>query len=136
MRSIQATDSTLTSVIPLKVTVKPSKSTGHASSTAKPSKVLKSSSGLCNEIHHSIVFHNDGIPLLVSSALLRSRNMGQIDLARLKKFNGKWIVEMAEVKSSQMGRDQMLIGQQGRLCLAQQFLAGIFGHTTRLIYLI
>lgn len=135
MKSTQITDSTLTSVTLPKVTAKQLKSTDHASSTAKPSKVLKSSLGLKNEIAHSASFHSDGIPLLISSSLLRSRNMGQIDLARLKNCCGHWEVELAEVKSSQVGFDQMLRGQKNRISASQQFLASIFGHPTRLLYL-
>jgi hypothetical protein len=61
--------------------------------------------------------------------------MGQIDLARINKCHGAWVLELAEVKSSQMGHQQMLRGQQGRISCAQQFLAGVFGMNSSLIHL-
>lgn len=96
----------------------------------------KSSSGLLNEIEHSVSFHAEGVPLLVSPSLLRQRFLGQIDLARLRKDRAGWLVEIAEVKSSETGTEKMLQGQRRRLFGAQKFLSGLFGSRSKLISLI
>lgn len=106
---------------------------GPALSIEKPLKALKNSSGLDNEIHFSHQFHSVGIPLLVSPTLLRLRNLGQIDLARLKKEAEGWVVEIGEVKSSTVGEEQMEKSQKRRLFFSQHFLAGLFGHPTKLV---
>jgi hypothetical protein len=98
--------------------------------------VLKSSLGLKNELYFSKDFHREGLPLLVSSLLLRKRNLGQIDLGRLNKDQMGWIVEIGEVKSSQTGVEQMELFQRKRLFSAQNFLSGLFGHRTKFIRLI
>lgn len=89
--------------------------------------------GLTQEIAASQSFHLDGIPLLVSSTLLRSRQLGQIDLARIRVDKQGWLIELAEVKSSQLGVEQMERSQKRRLFASQHFLSGIFGHRSRLI---
>jgi hypothetical protein len=114
---------------------KPLKITAPASSIVKPLRVLKNSSGPKNEIKCSLQFHSKGIPLLVSPTLLRLRNLGQIDLARVTKDNEGWIVEIGEVKSSIIGVEQMQRGQKKRLFSSQHFLAGLLGHRTRLLSL-
>lgn len=103
--------------------------------TEKPSKGLRNSSGLKQEISISKNFHGEGIPLLISPLLLRNRNLGQIDVARMKKDNGGWLLEIAEVKSSEMGIAQMELFQKKRLYSSQHFLAGLFGCRTKLISL-
>jgi hypothetical protein len=70
---------------------------------------------------------------LVSAGLLRSRNLGQIDLARLIKDRNGWILEIGEVKSSLMGEEHMLKQQQKRIFFAQNFLAALFGHRTKFV---
>ena len=107
-----------------------------AKSIEKPSKVLKSSSGLLNEIKFSRYFHQVGIPLLVSSALLRKRNLGQLDLGRLRKDHEGWLIEVGEVKSSEVGELHMSLFQKNRLYAAQRFLSGLFGLRSKLIRLI
>ena len=102
----------------------------------KASKALKSSSGSNQEIHFSKSFHSEGIPLLVSPALLRERNLGQLDLARLRKNSIGWILEVGEVKSSVVGEEMMERSQLKRISSAQNFLAGLFGHPTKLIRLV
>jgi hypothetical protein len=84
----------------------------------------------------SIPFHSEGCPLLVSSALLRSRDMGQVDLSRLRKVHGNWVIEIAEVKSSLLGGEMFLRGQRGRLHSSQKFLSGILGYPSRLVCLL
>ena len=88
--------------------------------------------GLHTELKVSIDFHQKGVPLLVSSTLLRSRSLGQIDLARITYDREGWMIEIGEVKSSQMGVEQMERSQRKRLYSAQNFLAGLFGHRTSL----
>jgi hypothetical protein len=84
----------------------------------------------------SLTFHVRGIPLLVSASLLRERNLGQIDLARLIKDGEGWVVELAEVKSSSVGLESMERAQKRRLMSSQQFLASLFGHRTKLLRMI
>lgn len=109
---------------------------GHVLFTGKPSKVSKNSSGHKLEIEFSKDFHSEGLPLLVSPALLRSRDLGQIDLARLKKDKEGWVVEVGEVKSSELGVEQMVKSQMRRLFASQKFLASVFGHRTKLVRLV
>lgn len=134
MNSIHNMDLNHITDIPPRRTVKPLKNSGLASSIEKPSKVLKSSSlGIKSEIFCSIEFHEVGIPMLVSSVLLRLRDLGQIDLARLKKDQLDWVLEIAEVKSSEMGKLQMEKNQKIRLMHTQKFLSSLLGHRTKLI---
>lgn len=92
--------------------------------------------GLKAEIECSHAFHADGIPLLISPLLLRSRDMGQVDLARLRKLEWEWVIEIGEVKSSMMGAESMLRSQRNRLFSTQRFLSGLFSSRSRLIHLI
>ncbi len=81
-------------------------------------------------------FHSDGIPLLVSARLLRSRDLGQIDLSRIRKDREGWLLEIGEVKSSEVGAFQMERFQKMRLYAAQKFLSGLFGFRSKLIRLV
>ena len=105
----------------------------HALSTERVLKALRNTSGLKNEILFSRTFHSEGCPLLVSPLILRTRNLGQIDLARVRKDKNDWILEIAEVKSSLIGQEQFLRSQKMRLISAQKFLSGIFGFKSKLI---
>jgi hypothetical protein len=67
--------------------------------------------------------------------LLRERDLGQIDLARLMKKE-HWVIEIAEVKSSAMGFESFERGQRKRIILAGNFFSGIFGHSVRFIRLV
>lgn len=136
MNSTHNTDLTPTTDIQRPNTEVPSKSTGLVQSTEKHSKVLKSSSGLFNEMKFSEEFHSDGIPLLVSARLLRSRDLGQIDLSRIRKDRDGWLLEIGEVKSSEVGAFQMERFQKARLYAAQKFLSGLFGFRSKLIRLV
>jgi hypothetical protein len=102
-------------------------------SIAKVSKGLRNSCGLENEKQFSEKFHSTGHALLVSPQLLRLRNLGQIDLARLREDKGGWIVEIGEVKSSQLGFANMEAHQKGRIMSTQSFLSALFGHRTKLL---
>jgi hypothetical protein len=92
--------------------------------------------GLQQELKTSELFHQTGIPLLVSSKILRSRQMGQIDLARLIKEKDGWCVEVGEVKSSQMGSENFERSQKKRLWGAIRFLCGLFGNRGKLTVLV
>lgn len=107
----------------------------HALSTERVLRALRNTSGLKNEIHFSKTFHSQGSPLLVSPLILRFRDLGQIDLARLRKDKTDWILEIVEVKSSRVGQELLLRGQKIRLLNAQKFLSGIFGVRSKLITL-
>lgn len=88
------------------------------------------------EICLSKSFHHEFcLPLLVSQNLLRRRNLGQIDLARLIKDKNEWLLEIGEVKSSTTGQQQMERLQKLRLYSTQSFLGAIFGYHSRLIVL-
>lgn len=136
MSSTLNTASTLTLATQQKVTGKQSRSSALAPFTARHSKALKNSLALQLEIDFSKTFHAGGIPLLVSPKLLRSRFMGQLDVARFRKNrDGSWIIEVGEVKSSETGTEMLLRGQRKRLLSAINFLAGIFGYSAKLILL-
>ena len=53
------------------------------------------------ESSHSKIFHQKGVPFLVSSLVLRSQNLGQIDIAILEKnHKNAWVLKVIETKSS------------------------------------
>lgn len=107
----------------------------HAPSTEKPSKALKNLFGTNLEKKISQEFHQEGIPLLVSPLVLRSRKLGQIDLSRLVKKKEAWRIEVVEVKSSFVGAVQMGRYQKFRLSSAQKFLSSVFGYPSSLVTL-
>lgn len=94
----------------------------------KPSKGLRNLSGRKRELHYSLEFHQQNIPLLVSSLVLRSRNLGQIDIAII---NSKKIIEVFEIKSSEQG-SHLSFHQRQRLNSALLFLTLIFNLSGRI----
>jgi hypothetical protein len=96
---------------------------------------MKKTKGLETEKLFSKSFHSFGIPILVSAKLLRQRQLGQLDLVRLKKDLGGWMLEVGEVKSSMIGLESMERSQKKRISAAQNFLSGIFSARTRLLKL-
>ena len=134
MSSTRNTDLIYTQAIQPNSIERPSKLMGQVPFIERPSKVSKNS-GLTSELTFSESFHREGIPLLVSSVLLRKRNLGQVDLVRLKKDPTGWVVEVGEVKSSEMGIFSMERNQKQRIFSTQNFLAMIFGYRTKLIRL-
>lgn len=96
---------------------------------------MKKTNGLNREKQYSLAFHTSGIPVLVSAQLLRYRQLGQLDLVRLKRDQLGWLLEVGEVKSSSMGIENMERFQKRRINSAQNFLSGIFSARTRLIKL-
>lgn len=135
MSFIHNTDSIHTSGIQQKSTVSQSRSMARVPFTGRRSKALRNTSGLKRELQSSKSFHAEGLPLLVSSLLLRERLMGQIDLARLQKDKEGWVIEVAEVKSSDLGAQAIIRGQRSRIFHAIKFLSGIFGHRSKFILL-
>jgi hypothetical protein len=91
--------------------------------------VLKKSSlqGLRLEAETSTEFHRNALPILVSSSFLRSRQLGQLDLVKLVKNKKGLSLEVAEVKSSQMGTEATLRHQRRRLMASASYLASLFG---------
>jgi hypothetical protein len=67
--------------------------------------------------------------------LLRKRELGQLDLARLVKKDS-WVIEIAEVKSSDMGVENFERGQRKRIVSAGNFLSGMFGYPVKFIRLV
>jgi hypothetical protein len=58
--------------------------------------------------------------------------MGQIDLARIVKEKGAWMIELGEVKSSCVGEEQWFRRQKSRLQKSQIFLSALLGHSGRI----
>lgn len=135
MNSIPTTDLPNTSVTLQQNIDRPLPNLVPARFTEKPLKVCASLSGLQLEQKHSLDFHAEGIPVLVSPQLLRSRDLGQLDLIRLNKDKQGWMLEVAEVKSSQTGAEASLRGQRSRIFSAQNFLSSLLGVRTRFCYL-
>lgn len=92
-------------------------------------------SGQKLELQHSLKFHAEGIPLLISPDLLRKRDLGQLDLSRMQKKDS-WVIEIAEVKSSSVGEDAFIRNQRRRIVSAGKFLSGIFGAPVKFIRLV
>ncbi len=57
--------------------------------------------GDMHESKTSHIYHRAGVPALISSLVLRSKNLGQIDIAYLKRNKNKsWVLVIIETKSS------------------------------------
>ncbi len=105
---------------------------GQARFIGKRSRASGNSSGLRLEKTKSVDFHSTGIPLLISPDLLRKRDLGQLDLVRMTK-KASWTIEVAEVKSSDVGLASLERGQRRRIIGAMNFLSRIFGYPSRFI---
>lgn len=72
------------------------------------------------EAQASKYFHRECVPALVSSLILRSKNLGQIDVAYLERDHKKiWVLKIVETKSSVYpSRNQMM-----RLRRTQDYLS-------------
>ena len=73
-------------------------------------------------------YHSLGTPCLVSSVILRSRDLGQIDVAYLQKKGMNWQLQIIEVKSKIYPSSK----QMRRLVKAQDFLARVLEMETHL----
>lgn len=52
------------------------------------------------------------------------------------KKRGEWVIEIAEVKSSDVGLETLERGQRKRILGAGNFLSGIFGASIKFIRLV
>jgi hypothetical protein len=64
---------------------------------------------------------------LISPALLRIRNLGQLDLVKISKDKYGRIIEIGEVKSSLLGIESAQKGQKLRLLASGRFISGLLG---------
>lgn len=74
------------------------------------------------------LFHRRGHPCLISSLVLRSRGMGQIDVATLQKIGTRKVLTLVEVKTSTVPGSF----QWQRLKKSQDFLAKLLEVETKL----
>jgi hypothetical protein len=102
---------------------------GKASKECVSTSSLK---GSASEKNVSQVFHQQGIPLLISAKVLRSRGCGQIDLAR---FVESQKIECLEVKSSVTGL-KTSIKQRYRILKSSDFLAKVFNSSISMRYFV
>ncbi len=100
---------------------------GQVQYTEKLSKASKNLSGLKNELFYSEKIHHQNIPLLVSSRVLRSRNLGQVDIVSITSSR---VIEVVEVKSSLQG-SHLKYSQYRRLNDTLIFLTAIFNLSGR-----
>lgn len=81
------------------------------------------------ESSHSLTLHQKGVPALVSSLVLRSQNLGQIDIAYLEKNSKKaWVLKIVEMKSSVYPSQMQLI----RLRKTQDYLSRVLDVESKL----
>jgi hypothetical protein len=79
----------------------------------------------------SVVFHQNirCVPALISSLVLRSQNLGQIDIAFLEKNNKKkWVLKIIETKFSQFPCRMQLM----RLKRSQDYLSKVLDVESKL----
>ncbi len=77
----------------------------------------------------SLSFHRRGVPVLVSSLVLRSQNLGQIDTALLEKNQKKaWVLKIIETKSSLYPGSKQLF----RLRKTQDYLSRVLEIESKL----
>ncbi len=86
----------------------------------------KISKGDVSESQVSLWFHQEGVGVLVSSLVLRSRGCGQVDVARIIQKDKKLRIQVGEVKSSVIGKNCVKINQRKRLLRSLELLAQIF----------
>lgn len=77
----------------------------------------------------SEIFHQKGVPALISSLVLRSQNLGQVDIVYLEKNNQKkWVLKIIEAKTSMYpSRFQM-----ARLLKTQDYLGRVLDVESKL----
>jgi hypothetical protein len=95
-----------------------------------------SSKGKKSELKVSENIHANGIPLLISSQFLRSRGCGQVDLARFIYKKDKLVLEVIEVKSSQLGKQTSKTRQRRRLQYTCNLLGSLFHIPVKLRYMV
>lgn len=81
------------------------------------------------ESNLSLKFHHKGVPALVSSAVLRSLNLGQVDIVYLEKnLSNQWVLKIIETKFSQYPSHQ----QMRRLRRTQDYLSRVLEMESKL----
>ncbi|MBC7714991.1 MAG: hypothetical protein H7177_16715 [Rhizobacter sp.] len=81
------------------------------------------------ESDSSISFHKMGVPALVSPMVLRSHNLGQIDIAFLERRTDKtWVLNIIETKSSHYPS----VHQMKRLRKTQDYLSRVLEMPAKL----
>ncbi len=82
-------------------------------------------------------YHNDYLPLLISTKVMRSYRMSQIDLAFFSKekrregINCSWNINILEIKNYPL----LTFTQKSRLRKSSNFISKIFNLSVRLDYL-
>lgn len=77
----------------------------------------------------SLKFHHQGVPALISSALLRSLNLGQVDIVYLERNHSrKWVIKIIETKFSQYPSQQQMM----RLRRTQDYLSRVLEMESKL----
>ncbi len=85
--------------------------------------------GDIHESDSSFDLHHLGVPALISSLVLRSQNLGQVDVAYLQKsFSKSWVLYLIEVKSSQYPT----VFQMKRLRRTQDYLSQVLEMPAKL----
>lgn len=85
--------------------------------------------GDMHESQTSSFYHKRCVPALVSSLVLRSKNLGQIDIAYLEKNKNKsWVLVILETKSSLYPSRHQLI----RLRRTQDYLSRLLEMESKL----
>jgi len=77
----------------------------------------------------SLYFHKKGVPVLVSGLMLRSYDLGQVDICYLERSQQKsWVLKIIEVKSSVYpGKIQLR-----RLLKSQDYLSRVLDLESKL----
>jgi hypothetical protein len=84
--------------------------------------------GLSAELFVSHQYHQNNLPLLISSKFMRKKSMSQIDVAYIDQ---KGEINIIEVKSSAIGL-QVYYQRRDRLLKAQNYLSLLFNRKTNL----
>lgn len=80
------------------------------------------------EKEFSLIAHNEFLPVLISSSILRSKTAGQIDVAGLSRNNKSWVLRLFELKYVHYPSAQ----QWKRLRRSQDYLSKVLEMETKL----
>ena len=81
------------------------------------------------EANLSAKFHKQGVPALISSVVLRSLNLGQVDIVYLEKNpTHNWVLKIIETKFSQYPSPMQMI----RLRRTQDYLSRVLEMESKL----
>lgn len=84
--------------------------------------------GIKAELKASYQLHQRYLPFIISPVILRNRNCGQIDLAHFTSEK----LYLFEIKSRNLGKQQICPRQRGRLLRSVQFLGLVFNRDVEL----